>query len=176
MLKFLFSGIWISVVTLISFYMLFLRSMDTMVENHVPPLAIKNTNIIKSELVSIPSVSNGVLQAYFLVKLSFIVNDSQERSYLKEIATDYLYTLLSGPPMGDFVQIKAFGFDNLRKKIKEDLNSRLGSQFISEVLIDELNYLSIVDMRSNCLRLGSNASDLMTQKGSLIEKNKEPLK
>nr|MBA2917583.1 hypothetical protein [Candidatus Liberibacter asiaticus] len=95
---------------------------------------------------------------------------------LKEIATDYLYTLLSGPPMGDFVQIKAFGFDNLRKKIKEDLNSRLGSQFISEVLIDELNYLSIVDMRSNCLRLGSNASDLMTQKGSLIEKNKEPLK
>ncbi|AKK20388.1 hypothetical protein HUT03_03845 [Candidatus Liberibacter africanus] len=175
MLKILFSGIWISIVTLISFYMLFIRSIDTNTGNDASAVINKN-DMITGELVSIPVVSNGVIQAYFFIKLSFIVKSSQQRLYLKAISTDYLYTLLAGSPFGDLVQIKAFGFDNLRQKIKEDLNLKLGSPLILDVLIDKLHYLSIVDIRLNCWHLDSKALDLITHKGSLIEKNKENLK
>ncbi|CAL9914548.1 conserved hypothetical protein [Candidatus Liberibacter solanacearum] len=173
MLNFFFSGIWISIITIVSFYILFLRSVDPQIESSKLLTTEQSIHMITGELVAIPSISNGVLQAYFFVKLSFIVNDRQSKYYLKEISTDYLYTLLSGPPMGDIVQIKSFGMDNFRKKIKEDLNLKLGSQFISDVLINELNYLSIADIRLNCFHLSDKESNLMAQKKSLLDKAKD---
>ncbi|ADR52297.1 hypothetical protein CKC_02740 [Candidatus Liberibacter solanacearum CLso-ZC1] len=171
--EFFFSGIWISIITIASFYILFLRSVDPQIESSKPLTTEQSIHMITGELVAIPSISNGILQAYFFVKLSFIVNDRQSKYYLKEISTDYLYTLLSGPPMGDIVQIKSFGMDNFRKKIKEDLNLKLGSQFISDVLINELNYLSIADIRLNCFHLSDKESNLMAQKKSLLDKAKD---
>ncbi|MEG8099253.1 hypothetical protein [Candidatus Liberibacter brunswickensis] len=175
MFKILFSGIWISIVTLISFYMFFLRSVDINKEN-VTSVVVKKNDIVEGELVSIPIVSHGLLQAYFFVKLSFIINETKDEHYLKEISTDYLYTLFSNSTMDDMVKVKAFGFDNLRLKIKEDLNLILGFKLISNVLIDKLNYLSILDIRFNCFHLDGKALDLITQKRSSIEPNTEKSK
>ncbi|MBL0848494.1 MAG: hypothetical protein EU981_00075 [Candidatus Liberibacter ctenarytainae] len=172
MLKFFFAGLWVSAITLVSFYMFFLRSIDTKIESPKEIIKENSADLIEGELVTIPVISaKGDIEAYFFIKLSFIVNKLQNQGsqyYLREIATDYLYTLLAGSPMGNPAKIKSFGIENLRHKIKDDLNSTLGFQLLSKVLINQLNYLSISDIHLNCIPQENKASDFISQKGSLL--------
>ncbi|MBY7649317.1 MAG: hypothetical protein C4617_02185 [Candidatus Liberibacter europaeus] len=173
MLNIFFTGLWVSFVTLISFYILFLRPLDKKPEYPKKISAEKKLDVIKGELVTIPIIDAGNLVAYIFVRLSFVTDRSSNKEspdYLQDVATDYIYTLFAGSSMGDLMQIKSFGIENLRQKIKNDLNSKFGTKFLLDVLINKLNYLSVNDMRMNCVYPAHNLPDFMTKKGSLLEK------
>ncbi|AHA27768.1 hypothetical protein [Candidatus Liberibacter americanus] len=157
MLKIFLYGSWLLVVTLLSFYILFIlpayNNTNTNVENYTQITKDNSNYVIRGDLITIPVISNGII-SYFFLKLSFVVDISNKPEYYNhftDISTDYIYTLLAGSQMGDLTKIKSFGLDNLRQKIKDDLNLKLGTKFLLEVLVNQFNYISLDGKQMSCV-------------------------
>ncbi|MBA5723538.1 hypothetical protein [Candidatus Liberibacter sp.] len=132
-------------------------------ENYKENFQEKSSELVAGELVSIPVIAEGAVKAYFFIKLSFNINQPTTKlshHYIRDIASDYLYTLLVGSAMSDLSQIKESDLENFRKKVKEGLNSKLGVKILSDVFINQINYLSATDLHSSCHVLGNSIIDL----------------
>ncbi|HEX2146150.1 MAG TPA: hypothetical protein VHG11_00665, partial [Pseudorhizobium sp.] len=73
---------------------------------------------------------------------------------LTELTTDEMFTLLVGDKMVDLGNPGAFELETFRTKIKDNLNRRLGEGLVTEVLVEQLDFLSKEDIRTNIAREG----------------------
>jgi hypothetical protein len=68
---------------------------------------------------------------------------------LTEMTTDELFTLLVGNKMIDIANIKSFDPQVFRDAVKKSMNERLGGEYVADVMIDQLDYLSKEDVKDN---------------------------
>ena len=73
---------------------------------------------------------------------------------ITEYTTDQLFTLLVGEKMVDLGNPGAFDLEVFRSRIKDDMNRRLGEGVVAEVLVEQLDFLSKEDIRTNVAREG----------------------
>jgi hypothetical protein len=150
MIKLVLTGIWVCAITLAAVY--FSVSLATA----PPPTdtdAKKNAlELVKGETITVPIIGNGAVTGYFLGRMSFMINKEMVAGMtlpMTEITTDELFTLLVGNKMVDITNIKAFDPQAFRDIVKKDMNKRLGGEYVADVLLEQLDYLSKDDVKAN---------------------------
>lgn len=155
MIKLVLTGAWVCVVTLASVYFS-IQVATKKDEPPPPPGLLGGYETIRGEITSIPVISDGAVQGYFLTRLSFTI-DKVKAPLLaipaEQLVNDVLYSQLVGNQVIDFPSMKKFDLDKFREEIKLALNTRVGEDIFHDIIIDQIDYLSKDDIRSN-LRQG----------------------
>lgn len=151
MIKTLVIGVWICAVALGSVY--FSVQMSNTKESVEPvPEMFGGLETIRGEVTSIPVISSGAVQGYFLTRLSYTVDPLRVAKLsvpVKELITDVLYTALVGEPVIDFPDMEMFDLEAFKSHIRETLNERVGEELFHDVIVEQIDFLSKEDIRSN---------------------------
>lgn len=148
MIKVIMAGVWVCVITLAAVYFsVQMATTPPVDENEAKKAALE---VVKGEAITVPVLREGKVEGYFISRISFMMEKEKIKGVtlpMTEYMTDELFTLLVGNPMIDISNPKGFKLEEFRKMVKEDLNKRLGEEYISEVLVEQLDYLSKEDIR-----------------------------
>ncbi|MEM5471564.1 hypothetical protein WNZ14_07485 [Hoeflea sp. AS60] len=151
MIKMLGTGVWICVVALASVY--FSVQVSNKKEVVEPdPAMFGGLETIRGEVTSIPVISGGAVQGYFLTRLSYTVDPLKAAKLsipVNELITDSLYTALVGEPVIDFPDMERFDLDAFKAHILTTLNERVGEELFQDVIVEQIDFLSKEDIRSN---------------------------
>ena len=151
MIKTLAIGIWICAVALGSVY--FSVQISNTKESVEPdPAMFGGLETIRGEVISIPVISSGAVQGYFLTRLSYTVDPLKTAKLsipVNELITDVLYTALVGEPVIDFPDIEVFDLEAFKTHIRDSLNTRVGEELFHDVIVEQIDFLSKEDIRSN---------------------------
>ncbi len=150
MIKLVLTGIWVCAITLASVYF----SVHMATAPAPAPDTSKQTQLelVKGESITVPIVKDGAVAGYFLGKVSFMMNKEMVKGAslpLTEMTTDELFTLLVGNKMVDVGNMKSFDPQAFREMIKKDMNEHLGGEYIAQVMLEQLDYLSKADVAAN---------------------------
>ncbi|MGR9169503.1 hypothetical protein [Rhizobium sp. KDH_Rht_773_N] len=149
MIKLVLTGVWVCAVTLASVY--FSVNMATAPAPAVADTKQNALELVKGETITVPVIGNGAVNGYFLGRISFMMHKDLIEGLnlpLTEMTTDELFSLLVGNKMVDVTNIKAFDPAAFREEIKKGMNERLGGDYVAEVMLEQLDYLSKEDVPS----------------------------
>lgn len=150
MIKLVLSGIWICALSLGSVY--FSMQMATSkTGDKAPAPFFGGLDYVRGDLVSIPVISGGTVRGYFLTRLVYTVDPAKLSGLSvppRDLITDELYTLLVGNRVIDFPKMDNFNLDAFREEIKNALNKRVGADVFHDVMVDQIDFLSKSDIRS----------------------------
>jgi len=151
MIKLLLTGVWVCAVALAAVY--FSVQAGTKVESTEPePAMFGGLQTIRGEVASIPVISSGAVQGYFLTRLSYTLDPVKAEKLtipVNELITDALYTALVGEPIIDFPDIEKFDLEAFKTHIRDSLNQRVGEELFQDVIVEQIDFLSKEDIRSN---------------------------
>ncbi len=151
MIKTLVIGVWICAVALGSVY--FSVQVSNKEESVEPdPAMFGGLETIRGEVASIPVISSGAVQGYFLTRLSYTVDPLKIAKLsvpVNELITDALYTALVGEPVIDFPDVDVFDLEAFKTHIRQTLNDRVGEELFHDVIVEQIDFLSKEDIRSN---------------------------
>ena len=151
MIKMLVTGVWICVVALASVYVSV--QMTNKKETVEPdPAMFGGLETIRGDVTSIPVISSGAVQGYFLTRLSYTVDPLRVAKLsipVEDLITDALYTALVGEPVIDFPDMERFDLEAFKTHIRTTLNERVGEELFQDVIVEQIDFLSKEDIRSN---------------------------
>ena len=90
-------------------------------------------------------IANGQVTGYFLTRISFMMDKGKANALqipLPELTTDELFSLLIGNKAIDISNAQSFDVTAFRSDLKKRMNERLGGDYVADVLIEQLDYLS----------------------------------
>ena len=143
MIKLVLTGLWVCAVTLASVYF----SVQTATAPAISPDDAKKAQqeLVKGESINVPVIANGQVTGYFLTRISFMIEKGKANALqipLPELTTDELFSLLIGNKTIDISHAESFDVATFRKDLKKGMNERLGGDYVADVLIEQLDYLS----------------------------------
>jgi len=150
MVKLVLTGIWVCVITLASVYLSV--KMATAPAAPVDSSKESQLELVKGETITVPIIGNGAITGYFLGRVSYMMNKDTVKGMtlpLTEMTTDELFTLLMGNKMVDISKLKSFDPQAFRDAIKKGMNEKLGGDYVSEVILEQLEYLSKEEVKAN---------------------------
>lgn len=150
MIKLVLTGVWVCAVTLASVY--FSVNMATAPAPAASDSKQSALELVKGESITVPVIGNGAVNGYFLGRVSFMMHKDLIQGLdlpLTEMTTDELFSLLVGNKMVDVSNIKAFDPAVFREEIKKGMNERLGGDYVAEVMLEQLDYLSKEDVKES---------------------------
>ncbi len=148
MLKLLFTGVWVCAVTLGSVYFS-MQYASAPVLSDAEAERRASEEYVPGEIITVPVIKDGAVQGYFLAKLSFSAKRegiAKLHAPLRQLVTDELYDLLVGSKFIDVADTGSFDLPDFKLKVKDGLNGKLGGDVITEVLVEQLEYLSKQDV------------------------------
>ncbi len=157
MIKLILTGLWVCIVTLGAVY------FSVQMSAPKPPvdeatLLKEKSELVKGESINVPVLAGGSVEGYFLTRISFMMDKEKIKGVhlpVSEMMTDELFTLLVGNKMVDLGDTKAFDLKTFRDSIKTTLNKKFGDEYVLDVLVEQLDYLSKDDIRANGERSAS---------------------
>ncbi len=143
MIKLVLTGLWVCAVTLASVYF----SVQTATAPVISPDDAKKAQqeLVKGESINVPVIANGQVTGYFLTRISFMMDKGKATALqipLPELTTDELFSLLVGNNAIDISHVQNFDVAAFRSDLKKRMNERLGGDYVADVLIEQLDYLS----------------------------------
>ena len=151
MVKLIASGIWVVVVALVAVYFSVQMALAPKVDKEAEARRAAEETI-RGELTSLPVIQDGDVQGYFLTKLSYVVDKVKMANVhipIDVLINDQLFTLLVGNKMVDISNHQNFDVPAFRKAIQDAINKRLGDDVVHDVMIEQIDFLSKKDIRSN---------------------------
>ena len=148
MVKLVLTGVWVCAITLASVY--FSVYMATAPAPAATDSKQSALELVKGETITVPVIGDGAITGYFLGRISFMMNKDMLKGVtlpLTEMTTDELFSLLVGNKMVDLAHIKSFDAKAFREEIKKGMNERLGCEYVAEVMLEQLDYLSKEDVK-----------------------------
>lgn len=150
MFKLVLTGLWVCAITLGSVYMSIQMTMAPTAADG--DAAKKNTELTQGEMITVPVIAEGKVAGYFLARISYMVDKDKLPNTdlpITALMTDELFSLLIGNKMVDIANTASFDLNAFRSHIKDGLNKRLDNEPITDVLVEQLDYLSKEDTRDN---------------------------
>ena len=158
MFKLVASGIWVVAVALVAVYFSVQTALSPKVDKEAAARRAAEETI-RGELTSLPVIGEDGVQGYFLTRLSYVVDKVKMASVhipIEVLITDELFTTLVGDKMLNIANHNNFDIDGFRKLIKDALNKRLGDDVVHDVLVEQIDFLSKNDIRSNIAQKNLN--------------------
>lgn len=150
MLKIVLVGVWVCIATLGGVFLASYLSKKQDTANAAPAPVV--TSVVKGTPISIPVINNGAVDGYFLTRISLMVDSDKAKKTTipMEVAlSDQLFSLLMGDRMIDLQKVGNFNPATFRTKIKDGLNSHMGEGVVTDVMIEQLDYMSKDALKSN---------------------------
>jgi ATP-dependent Lon protease len=142
MIKMIFAGIWVCVITLGAAYGAFQwqanQKPDTDAKSKIQKEAVK------TRMISVPIIMEGALQGYVMAQLTFTVDAKINKEMAikpQEYLLDEAFKVIYSDGGIDFRNAKKQDLVGITTKIAQNTNTRLGQPLVEDVLIQELNYL-----------------------------------
>lgn len=151
MIKLLVTGVWITAVALASVYFS-IQATNTKESVDPEPAMFGGLETIRGEVTSIPVISDGAVHGYFLTRLSYTIDPGKAALLTVPapvLVTDALYTALVGEQLIDFPGMEKFDLEAFKVHIRESLNQRLGDTVFHDIIVEQIDFLSKADIRSN---------------------------
>ncbi|KQS90954.1 MULTISPECIES: hypothetical protein [unclassified Rhizobium] len=168
MLKLVITGAWICAVSLGSVYFSIQHASAPIVSDaEAERRALQE--YVPGELITVPVITDGGVQGYFLTKLSFSVDKAKAKNMeipLKESVTNALFDILVGQKLINVADSNSFDLANFKTVVKEQLNKQLRDEVIFEVLIEQLEYLSKTDVA----RIANSANQKQQKPVPIVDK------
>jgi hypothetical protein len=141
-------GLWACVVTLAATYGgAYWKSHQVAglaADAHAEKLEVR-----KVKALTVPIVSDGVLQGYVSGEFSYVV-DSSNKSHLSVDPESYFmdeaFRQIYSNNKLDFHHIEKFDLNALTKEITQQVNKRLGIAFVRETLVKSFTFVPKEDM------------------------------
>lgn len=146
MIKILLTGLWASVVALGSSYAT--ATMGT--GESVAPQSENKGEVLdgleyrKPPALTVPMISDGRLRGYVVAKIVFTADAEalgefpvDPQPFVMDEAFRRIYT----DGKVEFDKMSKYNLDEITKAIKANVNTRLGSELIRDILFEEMNYV-----------------------------------
>lgn len=151
MIKLVGTGIWVCLVTLASVYFSVQVANKDPVTETVPDF-LGGLETVRGDIISVPILKDGGVEGYFLTRLAFTADPkflSRLTIPASQLVTDALYTELVGSPDIDFGHLDQFDIPTFKENVKAALNERIGEEVFHDIIIEQIDFLSKADIRSN---------------------------
>ncbi|MCA1403784.1 hypothetical protein I6F26_04100 [Ensifer sp. IC3342] len=148
MLKLVLTGVWVCAVTLGSVYFS-MQYASAPVVSEADADRRASEDYVPGEIITVPVIKEGAVQGYFLAKLSFSATKegiAKLHAPLRQVVTDELYDMLVGSKFVDLADTGSFDLPTFKVAVKDGLNKKLGNEVITEVLVEQLEYLTKDDV------------------------------
>lgn len=154
MIKFVVAGLWLCAVTIGAVFYAF-QTASAPTAKEPDPALLGGLDYVKTEVQSVPVLRQGGIVGYFLARFVYTVDPHEAKKLTvpaSSLIADELYTYLFSNPDIDFTKVETLDVDALRNGVREAINKRIGSEFIHDVIIEQLDFLSKDQIRDNSIR------------------------
>lgn len=161
MIKFIVAAIWVCGVAIGAVFYSF-QMASAKIDAPAPAPMLGGLDYIKTDIVSVPVMSNGRIDGYFLTRLVYTAdpkNIARLSVPAEALLTDQIYSYVYGNPMLDFVNHETLDLDQFRAGLRESINKRVGEDLIQEILIEQVDFLSKEEIRDNTIRRKMHAGE-----------------
>jgi len=144
MLKLLLAGVWVCAVTLGSVYFSMQYASAPAISDAEAERRASE-EYVPGEIITVPVIEDGAVKGYFLAKLSFSAKRAgvaKLHAPLRQLVTSELYDMLVGSKFIDVADTGSFALADFKLAVKDGLNGKLGGEVITEVLVEQLEYLN----------------------------------
>ncbi len=160
MVKFLVTGVWLCAITLGAAYgVMSWRAQQAAEQQELAEKEAKakaDTEQVRTKMISVPLVVDGVVRGYVLAQFTFTLNSRLARSLPVKpdvFLVDEAFRLLYSGEAVDFKTLRKTEVGTLAEKLKEKVNKRFGADLVQEVFVQELNYLPKEQSRGGSPRM-----------------------
>lgn len=161
MIKFLAAAIWICIATVGAVFFSF-QSASEKGAGEPPKPMLGGLDYVKTDIISVPLIRGASVEGYFLTNLVYTVEPAQIKKLsipADALIVDEVYSYLYKNPQIDFTNTNGLDVDAFRKNIRDTINARVGEELVHEVLIDQINFLSKDEIRTNAIRRRKGAGE-----------------
>ncbi len=161
MIKFIAAAIWICVATVGAVFYSF-QAAGARGAGEPPKPMLGGLDYVKTDIISVPLIRNSVVEGYFLTNLVYTVDPAQIKKLsipAPALITDQIYSYIYRNPPIDFTEPSKLDIDAFRKNIRDTVNERVGEELIHEVLVEQINFLSKEEIRTNNIRRRRGAGE-----------------
>jgi len=150
MIRILVTGLWICAITLLSSYaaVYWGTGMRTTAKDEQ---YLEGLEYQKIRPVHVPIIADGAVQGYILANLVFTADAATLRSlpvppntFIIDEAFRQIYT----DETLDFRKLSKYDINGLLKKVRTNVNQRLGSEIVKDILVENFNFITKDDVRS----------------------------
>lgn len=156
MIKLMVAALWISIATtgavLYSFQSA--RAPEETAADKEPD-AFGGLDYVNTGIISVPVFDEGRVHGYFLARLVFTAERerlAQLKLPAEALIADQVYTHLFANPEIDFTEQDNLDLDAFREGIRAGVNERLGEDFVREVLVEQVDFLSKDEVQKTSLQ------------------------
>lgn len=152
MIKTILLGLWIAAVTCGATLVAAKYFTESGQPVNAKQLADTGAEEVKTDVLSIPVIRNGDIIGYVIFQLSFVA-DKTELEKLKMSPAPYLVdaavrTIYANPEV-DSRRLDEKDLIALTNAIRIEANSRVGSEIIRQVLVQQINFVRKDEIRTN---------------------------
>lgn len=148
MMKYLLGGLWASLVSLAAAFGV-LQWQKGSAPAAVPEAEAK-VEEFRTKAINVPIIGAGTIQGYMVAQFVFTVDAAalQKMRVNPEVyVLDEAFKTIYAGEQVNFQNMKKQDLPLLAKKLGENVNKRLGTKIVQDVLIDQLSYIPKKDMR-----------------------------
>lgn len=168
MIKFVVAGLWLCAVTIGAVFFAF-QTASAPTSREPDPALLGGLDYVKTEVQSVPVLRQGGIVGYFLARFVYTVDPHEAKKLTvpaSSLIADELYTYLFSNPNIDFSKVDTLDVDALRNGVREAINKRIGSEFIHDVIVEQLDFLSKDQIRDNSIRRRTGGEEKAADAGS----------
>ena len=154
MIKLAVTAVWICGVSLASVYFS-MQAATPMAPDARPSDFFGGLDYVRGEVVSVPVISDGKVHGYFLSRLVFTAEPEKLARLSiepQDLITDEIYSHLVGNELINVTKLDTFDLASFRGGIRDALNARVGEKVFHEIIIEQIDYVSKDEIRSNMQR------------------------
>jgi len=161
MIKFIVAAIWVCGVAIAAVFYSF-QMASAKIDAPAPAPMFGGLDYIKTDVVSVPVMSNGRIDGYFLTRLVYTAdpkNIARLSVPAEALLTDEVYSYVYGNPTLDFANHETLDLDQFRAGLRDSINKRVDVDLIQEILIEQVDFLSKEEIRDNTIRRKMHAGE-----------------
>lgn len=155
MIKFVIAAVWIVAVTVGSIFFAFSSTGSAPKEAEAPAPYFGGLDYVKTDIISVPVVKSGEVAGYFIARFVYTADPAriaQMTVPMQALITDEFFTYVYSNPLLDFTKGDRIDIDGFRAGLRDSLNKRIGEEFVHEVMMEQVDYLSKQEIRDNAMK------------------------
>jgi flagellar basal body-associated protein FliL len=149
MAKLVLIGVWACLMTLASSYAA-TYWMVNQTKLAAAEQSSKSVEYKKTKEFTVPKISNGEIQGYIVAQLSYSVDLEVQKTITappETVLLDEAFRYIYNDDSVDFNDLKKYDLQKMTKSLIHSVNARLNGNLVKDVLIQEFNYMSKMDVK-----------------------------
>jgi hypothetical protein len=145
-IKTLLTGLWVAGVALGSSYAAatWPSGEETVTAQESTGPVIDGLEYRKPKALTVPMISDGRLRGYVVAKIVFTADAKELHDFPidpQPFVMDEAFRRIYTDGKVEFDKMSKYNLDEITKAIKTNVNARIGSELIQDVLVEEVNYV-----------------------------------